>query len=82
MYYEVGSCCLSILYTIVASANPELPVFSSLTHIPTLDNYKSVLSICESDCFVKVEVLVTQLLPTLCNPMDCSPMGSSVHGIL
>ena len=23
-----------------------------------------------------------QLCPTLCNPMDCSPLGSSVHGIL
>ena len=26
-------------------------------------------------------VLVTQSCPTLCNPMDCSPPGSSVHGI-
>ena len=25
---------------------------------------------------------VTQLCPTLCNPMDCNPPGSSVHGIL
>ena len=25
--------------------------------------------------------LVTQSCPTLCNPMDCSPPGSSVHGI-
>ena len=24
---------------------------------------------------------VTQLCPTLCNPMDCSLPGSSVHGI-
>ena len=24
--------------------------------------------------------LVAQLCPTLCNPMDCSPPGSSVHG--
>ena len=23
-----------------------------------------------------------QLCPTLCDPMDCSPPGSSVHGIL
>ena len=30
----------------------------------------------------KVKVLVTQLCLTLCNPMDCSPPGSSVHGIL
>ena len=27
-------------------------------------------------------VLVTQLCPTLCDPMDCSPPGPSVHGIL
>ena len=25
---------------------------------------------------------VSKLCPTLCNPMDCSPPGSSVHGIL
>ena len=27
-------------------------------------------------------VLVAQLCPTLCDPMDYSPSGSSVHGIL
>ena len=25
--------------------------------------------------------LVTKSCPTLCNPMDCSPPGSSVHGV-
>ena len=30
----------------------------------------------------KVKVLVTQLCLTLCNPMDCSPPGSSVHEVL
>ena len=29
-----------------------------------------------------LKVLVAQLSPTLCNPMDCSLRGSSVHGIL
>ena len=29
-----------------------------------------------------MKVLVAQLCPTLCDPMDCSPSGSSVHGIL
>ena len=28
-----------------------------------------------------MQVLVTQF-PPLCDPMDCSPPGSSVHGIL
>ena len=31
---------------------------------------------------VKLKVLVTQPRPTLCDPMDCGPPGSSVHGIL
>ena len=31
---------------------------------------------------VKVNALVAQLCPTLCNSMNCSPPGSSVHGIL
>ena len=31
---------------------------------------------------VVVVVLVAQSCPTFCNPMDCSPPGSSVHGIL
>ena len=30
---------------------------------------------------MKYEVFVTQLYLTLCNPMDCSLPGSSVHGI-
>ena len=30
----------------------------------------------------KSESEVAQLCPTLCNPVDCSPPGSSVHGIL
>ena len=37
--------------------------------------------LCSSTC-VCVCVLVTQLCPTICDPMDCSPPGSSVHGIL
>ena len=30
----------------------------------------------------QVEVKVSQLCPTLCDPMDCSLPSSSVHGIL
>ena len=31
-------------------------------------------------CYTVVVVLVTQSCPTLCDPTDCSPPGSSVHG--
>jgi len=30
---------------------------------------------------VKIESEVTQSCLTPCNPMDCSPPGSSIHGI-
>ena len=33
-------------------------------------------------CYSRRKVLVTQLCPTLWDPMDCSLPGSSVHGIL
>ena len=31
---------------------------------------------------MKVKMLVAQSCPTLCNSMDCSLPGSSIHGIL
>ena len=40
------------------------------------------LALTFSEKVKKVEVLVAQLCPTLWDPMDCSPPGSSVHGIL
>ena len=37
--------------------------------------------LCVVETYVTCAVcLVTQLCPTLCDPMDCSPPGSSVHG--
>ena len=41
-----------------------------------------VPSLKERESTRKVKVLVVQSCPTLFNPMDCSPPGSSVHGIL
>ena len=36
----------------------------------------------KSNWALKVKVLVAQSCLIYCNPMDCSPPGSSVHGIL
>ena len=33
-------------------------------------------------CYIESESEVAQLCPTLCDPMDCSLSGFSVHGIL
>ena len=46
---------------------------TSVEHLVLQDNYK----ITKDQC-----VLVPQSCPTLCDPTDCSPPGSSVHGIL
>ena len=48
---------------------------------PSALSWLHVTSDCGPAC-VKVKVLVTQPCPTLGNPMDCSPPGCSVYGIL
>ena len=35
----------------------------------------------EPDLWCRRAMLVAQLCPTLCDPMDCNPPGSTVHGI-
>ena len=51
---------------------------TSLTHA----ELRSPLSSITSSLREKVKVFVARSYPTLCNPMYCSPLGSSVHGIL
>ena len=47
---------------------------------PTTSRFSDVLE--ELIKVKKVDVLVVQLCLTLCDFMDCSPLGSSVHGIV
>ena len=57
----------------------ELALEAILCH----SNFISFLSIFASLLFLQFTFsvcLVTQSCPTLCDPMDCSPPGSSVHG--
>ena len=56
----------------------------TLTHsVSTLGNPAQRQSFLKfvSNMFSESESEVAQLCPTLCDPMDCSPPGSSVHGI-
>ena len=48
---------------------------SSLINILYIKNAKRSVWVCA------VQYLVTQPCPALCDPVDCSPPGSSVHGI-
>ena len=45
---------------------------------------KLLCGIMIAKCVFELEICcsVAQLCPTLCDPMNCSPPGSSVHGIL
>ena len=44
-------------------------------------NYEIVTK-SEIQIVLEIESEVAQSCPTLCDPMDCSPPGSSLHGIL
>ena len=54
----------------------------SLTHVLLCDLFKCMRMdlLLQISCFSLVKVKV-KLCPTFCDPMDCSPTGSSVHGI-
>ena len=61
----------------VAPASPDSEVIRSKIGLCLLESL--------STSFIwkhKVKVKVSQSCLTLCNPMDCSPPGSSIHGIL
>ena len=50
-------------------------------HIYTKDFNYNFLMLTSKNTHTHLSLLVTQLCLTLCDPMDCSPPGSSVHGI-
>ena len=62
----------------------------SFQHKSVLSFHYRVESISYRVCYLKtqvygslkVKVLIAQSCPTLCDPIDCSPPGSSVHEIL
>ena len=58
------------------------PTVHGVAHNKSNMTEKLSLYIWYSLNFVCVCVLVAQSCPTLCDPMDCSPPGFSVHGIL
>ena len=61
-------------------------IFSALNIWEFTDHYEccqySKLFALQLSASVLIEREIAQLCPTLCNPVDCSPPGSSIHGIL
>ena len=59
-----------------------LKFFSHVDHYRVLNGVPCAIQQVFISCLFYICVLVTQACPTLCDPMDCGPLGSSVHGIL
>ena len=59
---------------------PALPLTLPLLSLPVVVTTTIATINCAATP-VRVCVLVSQLCPVLCDPMDCSLPGSSVHGI-
>ena len=64
----------------MTSGKDEIPVAAFTVH-ESLRKLSSQ-NICWKESERKKESEVTQLYPTVCDPVDCSLPGSSVHGIL
>ena len=76
--YGAGPCCLQDIFSI--STNSWMTSGMSVISVITLP-HNSPNCIYILGLYPKWKVLVTQLCPILYDPIDCSPPGSSVHGI-
>ena len=54
----------------------------SFQELPNFSTVASPFTFSPAMYKLQFEVLVAQSCPILCDPMDCSPPGSSVHGLL
>ena len=78
-YLLLGRKVMTNLDSIFKSRDITLPTKVCLVKTMV---FPVVMYGCESWTIKKAECEVTQSCPTLCDPVDCSPRGSSVHGIL
>ena len=85
LYVFITECPQAALWiqTLASISISDITVFTSSSSIccPTESIYHSKKTP-ELKQYIDVRVLVAQSCPTLCDPMDCSPPGFSVHEIL
>ena len=79
---QMFRCTVWVPLSVFLLQGPRMPV----PGLPELPSYLSYGQLAGTQVFIMtssvMKVKVTQSCPTLCNPMDCSPPGFSVHGIL
>ena len=74
---KFSSCSASVL-----SGGPVKLLFKSTVLVKNLPDTYVYIHLCTYTFMYMCVCSVTPSYPTLCNPMDCSLPGSSVHGIL
>ena len=77
-----GCICLEILNNIYSQPPENVFQLNRAASEPRDMSSFSTSAEREMGCFYRFESEVAQSCPILCNPVDCSPPGSSVHGIL
>ena len=77
--YQEALWFLFTFYHLVSSASLRLLIFLQAVLIPACDWSSLAFGMMYSVC---MHAMSLQLCPTLLDPMDCSPPGSSVHGTL
>ena len=79
----ISVLCQELRRNLLSSALPLVGQESTFcTSFPGDSQVFASLRTCCCVCVCVHACSVTQLFLTLCDPMDCSPPGSSVHGIL
>ena len=76
--YHAGDLIAQLFGTQILMMNY---IVHSLKQTKTPKNSMFGLSKCPCECVCVYVCVCTQLCPTLCNPIDFSPPGSSVYGI-
>ena len=79
--FSPASCIASCFYQRPQSSRRENLQHPAPQYLG-LPSYSQLLALKNWLALPAVVVVVAQARPALCDPMDCSPPGSSVHGIL
>ena len=88
MTLESVKCYLHVTFTFSKYSRLQDPEVSQIAARPAVfwvRYAKRVFWRCLNESLKSIAGMLSQslpLYPTLCNPMDCGPSGSSVHGIL
>ena len=85
MSQQLSPCSRACVIQILKPSHNETMLCNKRSHCsekPSHHNKKTAPYMHQLVKEKKVKALISQLCPTLCNPTDYSPPGSSLHGIL